>query len=66
MLAVEVFMYSNNSWSGISIPILEFFDPPTAKALSGYGSVVASASPRRGRCLFLEAARSLPSSFSDL
>jgi len=39
---------------------------PAAPALSGLGGAVASASPRRGRCLFLRPMGSLPSSFSDL
>ena len=50
----------------VLLPWLEFFFGLLLQPLSGLGGAVASASPRRGRCLFLRPMGSLPSSFSDL
>jgi hypothetical protein len=55
-----------NGWGGVSSAPLVRVLRPAAPALFGLGGAVASASPRRGRCLFLRSTGSLPSSFSDL
>jgi len=65
-----IFVLCSNGWGGVRTSLIRVILRPTAPTLhlSGCGGVgvVASASPHRKRCLFLELARSLPSSFWDL